>query len=77
MRRNYASVRSRLAAAVARELLREEGAWPEIKSKVRATLHSQGPTPFNDLYRLADVAAYAILESEEIRVTAVRYNAQP
>jgi hypothetical protein len=46
-----------LADAISRELLREDGHWPEVKAKVRPLLHGQGVTRYDELYQLADAAA--------------------
>jgi len=72
VRRNYAQVRSRLADAISHELLREDGPWPGIKSKVRPLLHRQGMTRYDEIYQLADAMAAAVLDSDDVRVTAVR-----
>ena len=70
-KRNYATLRSRLADAIGHELLREDGHWPAVKAKVRGTL-TGGLRPISDLYQLADVAAAAVLDCDQVSVSAVR-----
>ncbi len=71
MKRNYSVVRMRLADAIVHEFVREEGAWPAVKEKVRGLLGSD-VRRLDELYQLADVAAAAVLDCELIRVVAVR-----
>ncbi len=65
MRRNYAKAREIIALAISRELLRENGHWPTVKAKVRGLAS-------DELYRLADAAAAAVLDCERVRVTVRR-----
>ena len=76
MKRNYITVHSRLARAIGFELLQKEGKWPAVKEKVRNLL---GPdcSSLSELYQLCDVAATAILNCDEVRVTAVRRSCGP
>lgn len=71
-KRNYVSVRSRLADAINHELLREDGHWPGVKAKVRPILERRGTTRYDEVYQLADAMAAAVLDSDDVRVIAVR-----
>ena len=71
-KRNYASVRSRLADVISHELLRKDGHWSDVKAKVRPVLERRGMTVYDEVYQLADAMAAAVLDSEDVRVTAVR-----
>ena len=71
-KRNYSTVRSRLADAISHELLREDGHWPDVKRKVRPVLEQRGMTRYDEVYQLADAMAAAVLDSDDVRVAAVR-----
>lgn len=65
-RRNYASIREKIAYAIARELERSDGHWPDLKKKLRSML------PTSEIKSLSDAMAAAVLASDLIQVTEVR-----
>jgi len=70
-KRNYSTIRERMAHAIALELVRKDGHWPAVKERVRGLLGND-VRHLDELYQLADVAAAAVLDCELIRVVAVR-----
>jgi len=76
MRRNYSTVRERMAQAIAHELSQKDGHWPTVKDKVRDLLGTDIRC-VGELYQLADAAAAAVLDCGRVRVIAARNHAPP
>jgi hypothetical protein len=71
MKRNYSTIRERMADAIVHELSREEGHWPAVKKKVRELLGSD-VRHLQELYQLADACAASVLDCELLAITAKR-----